>query len=188
VQEVGASVPELVWRSGLRHVKPLRHRVQRSGTDLGLRCRQRSFGPPRRVRRQRRGALEERGGGGQAAPRLGQVGRPLEFGGYILVGPRRGLGPVPGTAIRVRLRIGGLRQGAVHQLPVAERGGLVGRRANQRMLEPHPGTELEQPGLRRRRGGGLGRDSQPSGGSPQQHRVAGRLGRRDHQQQPGRPG
>ena len=75
----------------------------------------------------------------------------------------------------------------MHGLPVVQRGRPVGRRAHQRMPEPHPGSELEQasPGRRRR---GLSRDAQPPGGAPHHRRIAGRLGRRDHQQPPGRPG
>ena len=55
------------------------------------------------------------------------------------------------------------------------------------MPEPHPGAQLKQPGLGRRRRGPI-RDPQPAGRPPQQHRVSGGLGRRGQQQQPGRPG
>jgi hypothetical protein len=51
------------------------------------------------------------------------------------------------------------------------------------MPEPHPRTDLQQPvglsGLR-----GRGRDPEPPGRPPHQHRVLGRLGRHDQQQRP----
>ena len=44
-----------------------------------------------------------------------------QLGGDVLIGPGRGLGPVPGPAIRISRRIGDLRQSGVHNLPVRSR-------------------------------------------------------------------
>ena len=69
----------------------------------------------------------------------------------------------------------------MHFLAVAKVSGPVGGRAHERMAEPHPDAELDQPGL-------LGRpprvasDPELLGRPPQQAHVADRLGRR-HQQQ-----
>ena len=52
------------------------------------------------------------------------------------------------------------------------------------MTEPHPGAELEQAGLGRRRRR-RSRDPEPPGCPPHQARVAGRVGRRELQQAPG---
>ena len=79
------------------------------------RCaRQTGFG------RQHRRALEERGRRGQTPAGLRPAGRALEFPGDVLVGPGRGLRPVPGAAVGIGLRVGGLRQRAVHVLSSPE--------------------------------------------------------------------
>ena len=65
-----------------------------------------------------------------------------------------------------------------------ERRRPVGRRAHQRMPEPHPGAELDQARLHRRRRR-LDRDAQPPGRPPHQRPVTGRIGRRQLQQPPG---
>ena len=56
----------------------------------------------------------------------------------VLVGPRGGLGAVPGAPIRIELRIGHLRQRAVRLPAFARRRRPVDGRAHQRMPEPHP--------------------------------------------------
>ena len=53
------------------------------------------------------------------------------------------------------------------------------------MAKPHPGAELEQAGLGRRRGG-VGRDREPLGGAPHEQRLPDGIGRRELQQAPGR--
>ena len=47
-------------------------------------------------------------------------GRVLELSGDILVGPRSGLCPVPRAAVGIELRIGDLRERAVHVLALLE--------------------------------------------------------------------
>ena len=44
---------------------------------------------------------------------LGPARALLEFGGDVLIGARRGLGPVPGPPVRINHRVGGLGQRAV---------------------------------------------------------------------------
>ena len=142
------------------------------------RCARRS-----RFGRQHRRALEERGSGGQAPARLGSAGRALELLRDILVGSRRSLGPVPGAAVGIDLRIGDLRQRPMDVLSLLKRRRPVGRRAHQRMTKPHARAELDQSGVDR--GGRRVRpDREPLRCSPHQHRVAGRIGRRKPEQAP----
>jgi hypothetical protein len=64
----------------------------------------------------------------------------------------------------------------MHLPPVIRSGGVVDRRAHERVPEPHPATDLDQPG----RLGGRGRvafDAELLGRSPEHGHVADRLGR-----------
>ena len=134
-------------------------------------------------RRQDRRSLEERGRRGEAPARMRSAGRALELLGDVLVGPRGGLGPVPGAAIGIDLRISDIRQCAVHRMPFLGRRRPVGRRAHQRMTKPYAGAELEQAGLGCR-GRSLSRDSEPLGCSPHQHRFSDGIGSRELQEAP----
>jgi hypothetical protein len=67
-------------------------------------------------------------------------------------GPRRpphpapgGFGPVPGLPVRVGVRVGGLGQRGTRVASRPARGGVVGRRQDQRVPEPHPGLPRHQP-------------------------------------------
>jgi hypothetical protein len=91
---------------------------------------------------------------------------------------------MPGPAIGIDLRIDGLGQRPVRPLAIISRRGPVGRRAHERMPEPHPRADLEQPG-RLRGPGRLGPQPELSSRPPHQDGVAGGVGRRDHQQHPG---
>ena len=80
--------------------------------------------------------------------------------------------------------VGGLGERAVNGVAFRECGRPVGGRTNERVPEPHPCTELEQPHL----GGrprSLGRDSELFGGAPYQHRLTDRVGRCQHDQPSG---
>ena len=60
---------------------------------------------------------------------------------------------MPGPAVRVDGRIGGLCQSLVRLSPLLDRCGAVDRRADQRVTEHHPRSEVHQaPSL-----GSLGR-------------------------------
>jgi hypothetical protein len=169
---------------GFRPGQQLERRVGRAGLVLGLRGGERAPGLARRVGGQLGRTLKERGRRGQAAAGLRPSRGPLEFTRDILVGVRNGMSAVPGTAIGIELRIDHLRQRGVHPPAIGRRCASVSRRAHQRMPEPHPDADLEQPG-RFGKTGRLGAEPEPAGRPPHQHRVAGRLGRRDHEQPPG---
>jgi hypothetical protein len=173
-----------VERGGLRRGQQPQHRVERPGLEADFGRGQRPLPTPRRVHGQRHRPLQERGRRGQPAARLGPAGRALELGGDLLVGPEGGLSPVPGPAVGIRFLVGGLGQGPMHRLALLRRRRPVGRRPHQRMPKQHPGADLQQGGLGRR-ARGLSRDPQSPGGTPQQHRVADRIGRRQLQQPPG---
>jgi hypothetical protein len=138
----------------------------------------------RRNRRQQRGALQERGGRGQAPAALRSPGRTLQLVGDLLVRLRRSLRPVPGAPIRIEPRISHLGQRVVDLLSLLAGGRPVGRRAHQRMPEPHLGAELDQPGLHRGRSR-RNRDLEQPGRLPHQQRIAGRIRRRQLQQPSG---
>ena len=175
---------ELVECSGLRRSQEPERRVERAGLEAGLRRGQGALRPPSGVESQRDRALQERGGGGDPAASLRPAGRALQLGGDLLVRPGGGLGPVPGATVRIKRRIGGLGQGAMHLLAFLERGRPVGRRPDQGMPEQHPGADLQQAGLGRR-GRRRSPDPQPLGGLPHQHRIPHWVGRRDQQQRTG---
>jgi hypothetical protein len=130
---------------------------------------------------QRGCALEEGGGGGQAAARLCPTGGPLELGGDVLVRAGSRLGQMPSTSVGIELRVGRLGQRPVNPSALVRRRGPVDRGACERMAKPNPAVDLEQArGLRRVEH--RVSDAQSRGRAPQQSRVAGRL-RRGHQQQ-----
>jgi hypothetical protein len=88
--------------------------VERTGVALRPGRREQPLGTATGFGRQHRRTLEERGRRGQAPARLRAIGRALELLGDVLVGPGRGVSSVPGPAVGIDLRIGDLRQGAVH--------------------------------------------------------------------------
>jgi hypothetical protein len=134
--------------------------------------------------RQHRRPLEERGRRDEPSARLCPAGRAFQLGRDLLVRSGRGLCPVPGAAIGVNVGIGGLGEGAVHVLPLTDRGGPVGHRAHQRMSEPDPRTEVDQ--VRRcGRGGSVGAEPEPTGGAPEQGGIAERFGRGRQEQEAG---
>jgi hypothetical protein len=73
-QQIGTSALEFVQRPGLGHAQQPPRRLERARLDLGRSRGQRTSGPPRPVRCQRRRALEECGRGGQAPARLRPAG------------------------------------------------------------------------------------------------------------------
>ena len=126
---------------------------------------------------QRGRALEEGGGGREAATRLRPRRRALELGGHLLVGHGRRLRAVPRAAIRVDLRIGGVRQRAVSLAPLVRLGRAVHRRAHERMAEHHC-TVQRQQALRLDGVRGRLRDPELLRRAPQKRGVADRFCRR----------
>ena len=151
------------------------------GLQIRLCRRQQPVGAAYRVGGEQYRLLEERRGGVRAAARLRPAGRPLQVGGNLLVGAVGSLGPVPGPPVGVGDRIGRLHQRQVRRLPFRQRRRPVGGRPQQRMPEPHPGADLRQPGIHRRRRR-LEGDPQLPGRPPYQVRVTRRVGRRELQQ------
>ena len=139
---------------------------------------------PRRISSQQHRPVQERRGRRHPAPGLRPARRLLELDGDLLVRPSRGLGPVPGPAIRIGLRIGHLRQRRVHLPPLGQRRRPVRRGTQQRMPEAHPAAELGQPRLYGRRRI-LDGDAEPPGRPPHQRPVSRRIGRCQLQQPPG---
>ena len=102
-----------VKRPGLDRDQQPECRVERPGVALRPGRGEQALGTASGLGRQHRRALEERGRRGQAPAPTRSASRAVELLGDVLVGPRRGLGPVPGPAVGIDLRIGDLCQGAV---------------------------------------------------------------------------
>ena len=136
----------------------LRAVVERAGLQARLRGGQRALATPRRVPRQRDGALQERGRGGDPAARLRPTRRTLELEGDLFVGLRRRRGQMPGPAVRVELPIGRLGQCQVDRPPLLHRRRSDrwrtapadgGRSPGHRSSAAHPPRHPRPPGRRR---------------------------------------
>ena len=68
----------------------------------------------------------------------------LELGRDVLIRNGRRVRAMPGAAIRVDVRVRGLREGSVDLAPLMRAGCPVDGRANQRVAERHPGGERQQ--------------------------------------------
>ena len=90
---------------------------------------------------------------------------------------------MPRSSIGVFLRIGDVRQGAVHPLSLPRQRRPIDDRAHERMAKSHPSAELDEARLGRR-GRRFDADARPCGRSPHQRRIADRVGRRDKQKAP----
>ena len=175
-EQLGPSGLVAVERVGLRcRHKPFR-RLERAGLKAGLGCGQRALGCPRRVLREPGGSLEKGGRGGDAAARLRAAGASVELGRDLFVGTACRVGPVPGTALGIELRIADLGQRFVHAPSVVRRMPPVHRRTHQRMPEPDPVVDLQQ--TLSRRGCQCGRvDGKSLGRPPKERGVPDRVGR-----------
>jgi hypothetical protein len=138
-QQVHLCALEIVQRSHLRDGQQAQGRVGCAGLVCGLRRGKRALRPELRLGRQFGGPCEEGGRRAQTAARLRAAGRAFELRGDILVGPRCRLGAMPGPAIGIGSRIGGLGESTVGDAPVASRRRLVDGRADQRVAENDPG-------------------------------------------------
>jgi hypothetical protein len=144
-----------------------------AGPEFGLRRSQRPLGAARGVGGQPRRVLQEGRRRRQPAARLRPAGRALELGADLLVGFRRGLGAMPGAAIRIDRRIARVGQRPMRALPLLPCCGRIDGRAHQRVTEPHAGANVDQAVRLFRRSGPY---VQPRGRAPQQRRVANRVG------------
>ena len=89
---------------------------------------------------------------------------------------------MPGTAVRVGLRIRRCRESPVDLGPLDGARGLVDRGANEGMAEGNAWPESDQPARLRREGRRL-RDSEGRGGAPDEVRVPRRFARGDEDQE-----
>ena len=133
-----------------------------------------------------RRVLEEGGGGRDATACEGPSGRVLELLGDGLVREGRGLGAVPGAAVRVRKRVRDVRQRGVRGEPLFRRGRAVRRRAHERVTEADLRADLQQAGVGRR-GRRVASDPELLGRAPDEQRLADRV-RRGQLQEPARVG
>jgi hypothetical protein len=184
-EQVDQGPPGFVKRSRLGDGQQGQGIPERARRRLGPRRRERALGPPGRVGRQRRGRFEEARGCRQPAVGDRAIRRAFEFGRDILVRAHRGTGAVPGAAVRIEVRVGGVSQRLVNLPPLRRGRRTVDGRTNERMPEPGPVAELDQA---RRLGGGrrVGTDAQPLRGAPEQRHVPDRFGGHDQQELPGR--
>jgi hypothetical protein len=180
-QQVQARALQLVQRPdlGCRHHPASCIEGARPQTEVGGRQRALSSSP--RVACQRDGALQERSGRGEPASRLRTSCRVLQFSGHVFVGSGCRQRAMPGTTIRVDLRVAHVRQGPVHPLPVARRRRLIDGRSHQWMTKADPRPDLQK--LRILRWGQCARlDPKPLGRAPEKRRVPHRIrGRQQHQ-------
>ena len=95
-------------------------------------------------------AFQERRGRGNPSAGLGSTRGPHQLGRHILVHAGGSLGAMPGAAVCVENRIGGLSQGSMDELPVAFLCDGVGRRPNQRVGELDPRADVKKAGVHRR--------------------------------------
>lgn len=180
-QQVHPGVLERVHLPGFSDGQQVQGCIGRPREVGGVGRGQRAPRPAGRIGGQLGGTPKERGRCGQPAACLRPPGRVLQLSGDLLVRPCRRLRCVPGPSIGVHLGVRRVCQRTVHGAPLVHGGRVVDGRAQQRVAEPHPRADLQQPGLdRRRRLRNPGPES--LGGPPEQHRVAHGLGRGDQQQ------
>ena len=176
-------------RAGLRHRQQVQRRIERAGLELGLRRRPapappvapgRASAPPRArgTRRPRRGRL----GAGRGRPSCSSSAATSSSG------PLAAWARCQARRSASTRRIGDLGQRAVRLPAFLGRRRPVDRRAHQRMPEGDP-CWPSAAGPRTRAGStaSIG-DAEPSRGTADQCRVAGRLDRGDQQQPRGSAG
>ena len=105
----------------------------------------------------------------------------LQLGRDVFIRDGRRVCAVPGAAIRVDIRIRGLREGSVNLAPLLRVGCPVDGRANERVAERHSGEERQQTFRFQNICGGR-RDLEPVCRAPHKRRVADRVRRRHEQQ------
>src|SRR5690606_32099370 len=105
------------------------------------------------------GLLEEGGGGGQPAAVACSARHALHLAGDLLVDAEHRPRAVPGEPVGITGGVGGGGQRTVRTTTVGGGGDAVHGRARERVAEPHPAVDLQQPGRLRRRGG-VDRDAQ----------------------------
>jgi non-heme chloroperoxidase len=177
-------------QSGLQKVierADLRRRHQRiggaviSGLELRLCGRERSCGPRARVNCQLERLLQKCRRGRDTTSAPGALGGAFQVSCDALVELRRRVRPMPGAPIGFHLRVRHLGERLMNGLAVSDTARPVGRGADQRVAEPDPGTELDQP-VFFSRWLGVSPDAEQFGGALEQDRVAQGFGGSDEQQ------
>ena len=109
-----------VHRSGLGRDQQPQRRIQLTSPAFGPGCGQQPVRPAHRVGGQQRGPFQERARRGQPPAALRSPGGTLQLRSDVLIRTWRGLRPVPGPAIRISRRIGGLRQRRMYLLDLPQ--------------------------------------------------------------------
>ena len=155
--------------------------IQRASLQRCAGRRERAPRPTRLLGCQRGGSLQEPSRCREPASCLGPCRRTFELGGNVLIGHGCRPSAVPGSAIRVDLRIGCVCQRPVNLAPLVRTGGAVHRRAHKWMTERHGIVQREQTFPLHRVRGRLW-DAQLHDGAPQQSGVTERFCGRQQQQ------
>ena len=168
-QQVYPRPPGFVQRSRLGGREERQRLLERAGGRLGLRGLDRASCPPSPVGRERGRRLQTGGCCREPAVRERAVSRHVELCRDRFVRAHRRTGAVPGAPVRIDVRVGDVGEGLVDLPPFRRCRRAVDRRADERMPEPDPVAQLDQPG---RLGGGrrIGTDAQPLRRAPQQRR------------------
>jgi hypothetical protein len=160
-------------------------RIKRARLPFGFGRREHSSNSMLRIDCEFSRSLQEGRGGCNAAAGLGSVGRHLQILCHFVVGMPRGLGQVPGAAVRVESSIGSVSECSVHTASVSRGCRLVNGRTNQRMAENYSRGHFQQAINVAFSSCGFV-DSKVPGGTPHKTRVARRIGRSDEEEVPGR--
>ena len=172
---------KLVERGKLGGGQQLERRIRCRGIELRLRGSQGPPAPLRRFGGQLRRLRQERCSRRRAPTGPRPVGRALQLGGHLLVDTQRRVSTMPRPTIGIGIRIGRLRQRPMRSSPLRDGRRSVHRGSDQWMPEPDTGSDLDQ--LRVFRRGERGPfDAEPVSRTPDERRIAHRLGRGQQQQ------
>jgi hypothetical protein len=111
---------------------------------------------------------------------LSSPSRKLQIRCHVVVRTERSLRKVPRAAVRIDTCVSGFTQRSVHVAPIRRRCRPVDSRTHQRMTKNDLWRHFQQSiGFTRGRGGLL--DSEALSGTPDENRIARRLGSRDQE-------
>ena len=133
------------------------------------------------IRRQRRGAFEEGGGRGESASRSRTLGRAFELARDVLVRCDGRVRAVPGSPIGIGVRVRSRCQRAMGCPPLVGSSRRVDRRTKERVSKGDARAQRNQVDRLCGRSR-LGREPQLARSTPEERRVAERLGRTQQQQ------
>jgi hypothetical protein len=172
---------KLVEMSRIDRTQQVVNRIEGTGLEHHLGCRQNALDTSACVWRQHRRTFEKGRCRSKSPTRLRARRCLLELGRHLLVWSRCCLRSVPRPSIRVEFRIGCVGERAVGKPSLAQRCCAIHGRTNERMEEVAPLADLEEAGV-------LGRIGRPDAqaearcSADEQKRIAQRLRRREEQQ------